>query len=50
MVDVHIAGYKVILMILFVICHDKQREVGGMADECQKDEGGLRRNNSSKEK
>ena len=34
--DGHSAGYEVILMISFVICHDKQ--AGGMAYERQKGE------------
>ena len=48
------AGYEVILRIPFVICHDKQAEggwgVGKMGHECQKEEGGVRRKNTSKEK
>ena len=48
------AGYEVILMISFVICHDKQAEdgrgMGKMGHECQKEEGGVRRKNTSKEK
>jgi hypothetical protein len=42
-------------MMSFVICHDKQAGVGGrgggeMAHERQKDEDGVRRKNTSKEK
>ena len=38
----HSAGCEVIMMISFVICHDKQAGGGGkMAHECQKDEGGV---------
>jgi hypothetical protein len=41
--DGHSAGYEVILMISFVICHDKQDGGGGkMAHECQKEKGGVR--------
>ena len=45
--DRHSAGYEVILMISFVICHDKQAGGGGgkMAHERQKGEGGVRRKN-----
>ena len=44
------AGCEVILMISFVICHDKQAGGGGggMVRECQKDEGGVRRKKHDK--
>jgi len=49
-VDGHSAGYEMNLMISFVICHDMQARmwvgVGGMAHECQKNEGGVRRKNN----
>jgi hypothetical protein len=40
--DGHSAEYELILLVSFVICHDKRAGVGGQNVACQKNEGGVK--------